>query len=170
MQNLPCPALGWGDTHPRGHPPRPSPRSVASLPRNSRRRSAHLDFRPPPPKNFGPWRVYDIELTFLPSRLKQGALASFKNSPSRLITMASCNNLSSLLLVRKQGALASFNNSPSRLLVGKTMAPWRVHRTSRHRTSRLIMASWRVLTTRLLVGKQGALASLHNSRLLACLS
>ena len=36
-------------------PPRPSPRSVASLPRSAPRSSAHSDFRPPPPpppKNF----------------------------------------------------------------------------------------------------------------------
>ena len=45
-------SLPWeGDT-----PPRPSPRSVALLGRSSPRRSAHSDFRPPPPNisSYGP--------------------------------------------------------------------------------------------------------------------
>ena len=46
------PALGGGTP-----PPRPSPRSVASLPRSAPRSSAHSDFRPPPPRKisgYGP--------------------------------------------------------------------------------------------------------------------
>ena len=70
------PALWWG-TPPPDPPPARLRRSLAIL-------VEIIWIFDTPPKNKGPWRVYNTQLTFSPSRLKQDAMASLNNSPSRL--------------------------------------------------------------------------------------
>ena len=130
-------SLPWDGAHP--HPDPPPIGRIA--PSQFRQRSAHLDFRPPP--------------------RKQGDFASFNNSPPHFLVLnnsalASCNNLSSHLLVRKQGTLAvgeftQLANLPSRLI----MAPWRVLTTRLLAFSSENKAPWRVYTLAFTPFRQG---------------